>query len=100
MNESQTVTSCDTHASCNCPNCGQQECCCSIEEEMLSLVKCAKHDLLKDKMKKLLEAKIGRKLDEVAAVTVNAIIAKMERKIAQKHACKQYEDELMAAWKG
>jgi hypothetical protein len=70
-----------------------------MAEEMMSLVKCAKHDLLKDKMKKLLESRIGKRLDKVAEVAVDAIIAKMEHKVAQKHACEQYEDDLIAAWK-
>jgi hypothetical protein len=99
MSEYQTEASCDKHAPCHCPNSEQEECSHSMAEEMMGFVKCAKHDLLKDKMKKLLEAKIGKRLDEVASVAVDAILAKMEHKIVQKNACEQYEDDLMEAWK-
>jgi hypothetical protein len=99
MSECKTGTSCDTETSCRCPNCGQEECCCTMAEDMLCLVKCAKHDLLKEKMKKLLETKIGKKLDKVAEVAVEAVLAKMQRKIAEKNACEKYKDDLTAAFK-
>lgn len=92
------MSECQTGASCNCPHCGQEECCCSMAKEMLSLAKCAKHDLLKEKMKKLIETKIGKRLDEVAEVAVDAVIAKMEHKTARQQACEEYEDDLMTAW--
>jgi hypothetical protein len=98
MNDYQTEPSCALAIASKCPKCGQEECSCSMSAEILSLVKCAKHDLLKDKMKKLLEVKIGKKLDKVAEVAVEAVIAKMEHKIAQKLACEHYEDNLMSAW--
>jgi hypothetical protein len=70
-----------------------------MSEKSLRLVKCAKHDLLKDKMKKLLEAKIGKRLDKVAEVAVDAILLKMDHKMAQKDMYEKLEDDLIAAWK-
>ena len=99
MSEYQPEASGETHAACHCPQCGKEECCCSMTEKMMGLATCAKHDLLKEKMKKLLEAKIGKKLDEVAEVTIEAVIAKMEHKAAHEHAHEEFEDELIAAWK-
>src|SRR5476649_1173918 len=100
MSECKTEVSCETENSCRCPNCGQEECCCTLAEDILCLVKCAKHELLKDKMKKLLEAKIGKKLDKVAEVAVDAVLACMQHKMTEKQACDQYKENLMAAFKG
>lgn len=70
-----------------------------MAEDLLCLAKSAKHDLLKEKMKALLEAKIGKKLDQVAAAAVDAVLAHLQHTVAQKQACKQYKENLMAAFK-
>ena len=98
MNECKTEKSCETEKSCS-PVSGQQEEHCTMAKDIFSLVKCAKHELLREKMKKLLEAKIGKKLDKVAEVAVNAVLACMQHKMAAKQACDQYEENLMEAFK-
>jgi len=68
-----------------------------MAEEILNLAKCAKHHLLKEKMKVIFEAKIGKKLDKIAEAAVEAILAKMEHKKAEKQGCEQYKEKLMEA---
>jgi hypothetical protein len=92
--------SCDTgKGSCETNHRHEDEC-CTLAEDIFCLAECAKHDLLKDKMKKLFEAKIGKKLDKIAEVAVDAILASIENKIAAKEACNSYKENLLAALKG
>ena len=101
MNEYKSENSCENKGSCSSDSrqdWGHDEK-CTMAEDILSLAKCAKHELLKEKMKKQLEAKIGKKLDKVAEVTVDALIACMQHKMNEGHACDQYKENLMAAWK-
>jgi hypothetical protein len=69
-------------------------------KHLLHLAKCAKHELLKEKMKKQLDAQIGKKLDKIAEAAVNAFVAYMQQKEAEKHACEQFEENLTTASKG
>ncbi len=69
-----------------------------MAEEILHLAKCAKHELLKEKMKKLLETKMGKTLDKVAEVAVEGILTRMQHKKAKKQACEQYKEDLMTAF--
>jgi hypothetical protein len=71
-----------------------------MAEDLLCLAKSAKHDLLKEKMKKVFEAKIGKKLDQVAEVAVDAVLAHIQQAVAQKQACEQYKEKLIAVFKG
>ena len=72
---------------------------CTWAEDLLCLAKCAKHELLKEKMKKELEAKMGKKLDAVAKVAVEAVIKCMEHKMEAMEACNDYKEKLYAAVK-
>lgn len=72
---------------------------CTIAEDLFCLAKSAKQELLKEKMKKNLEAKIGKKLDKIAEVAVDAVLACLQQKMAEKQACEQYKENLMAAFK-
>ena len=89
--------SCETDESCHTGGKSDGE--CTLAEDMLCLAKSAKHDLLKEKMKKVFEAKIGKKLDKVAEIAVEAVLACMQQNIAAKEACDKYEENLMAALK-
>ena len=89
----------DSEGSCGTSK-PQNDECCTFAEDVLCLAECAKHELLKEKMKKVFEARIGKKLDKVAEVAVTALLAKFEQKLAQKEACHQYSENLMAAIKG
>lgn len=73
--------------------------CCTIAEDLLCLAKQAKHELLKEKMKKEIEAKIGKKLDNIAKIVVEAGLTYMEQQIAGKVACEDYKEKLYAAFK-
>jgi hypothetical protein len=98
MGECRTDNSCETENSCG-PTRSQQEEGCTIAEDILCLAKSAKHDLLKEKMKKQLEAKIGKKLDKIAEVAVDAVLAHYQHAMAEKQACEQYKENLIAAFK-
>ncbi len=95
----ETDTSCTTETSCG-PTKSQTEGQCTMAEDLLCLAKSAIHDLLKEKMKKVLEAKIGKKLDKMAEVAATAALACKEHEMAGKQACQDYKDNLMAAFKG
>ena len=43
---------------------------------------------------------MGKKLDKVAEVAVDAVLAHMQHKKAQKQACEQFEEDLRSAYKG
>lgn len=91
--------SCDTEGSCDTGN-KKQDDCCKLAEDILCLAKCAKHELLKEKMKKVLEAKIGKKLDKVADVAVDALLACWQHEMEAKQGCENYKQNLFAALKG
>jgi hypothetical protein len=85
---------------CHCHHCG-----ChaderhDVGERMFYLAKCAKYSLLKQKMEKLLDAKIGGQLDKIAEIAAEAVIDHMQRMGAKKQASQQYEQDLLAALK-
>lgn len=93
-NECKTSSqSCDTEkGSCETK---QDDCC--ISEALKCLGKQSGMELLKDKIKKALEAKIGKKLDKIADVVSDEHINCLESKIAQKQAGNNYREELFAA---
>ncbi len=98
MSECHDDNSCDTNSNCDTGSKQSDE--CTFAEDLLCLAKSAKHDLLKEKMKKIFEAKMGKKLDKIAEVGVEAVIACMNQKIAAKQACDNYKTSLMEAMKG
>ena len=97
MKECRDDSSCETETCCGEENCCCRSC-CSKEEKILHLAKCAKHELLKEKMKKHFEAKMGKKLDKIAELAVDAVLAHMQHKKAEKHACEKLEADLEAAF--
>lgn len=98
MGECHTDDSCETENSCSTDSSRESEN-CTIAEDILCLAKSAKHDLLKEKMKKILEAKIGKKMDKIAEVAIDAVLACLQQKMAEKQACDQYKENLMAAFR-
>jgi len=100
MSDCKTDASCDAQkGSCDSGQkpAGNE---CNIAQDLLCLAKQAKHELLQEKMKKVFEAKMGKKLDSIADVAVDAMIACMEHKMAEKAACSNYQEKLFAAFKG
>jgi len=73
---------------------------CEMSEDLLYLLKSAKHELLKEKMKQILEVKIGTKLYQVAEAAVDAALLHWQQKAAEKQACEQYQEKLTAVFKG
>lgn len=72
--------------------CDSSDCCPkSHMEKMACMVKCAKMCLMKDKMKAHLEAKMGKKLDEAAALAVDVFLDGWDHKVG--HAKKKHEAE-------
>ena len=105
MHDCKTDNSCEPKKPCGCPS--NHHCGCAnnshehstMSDHVLHLVKCAKHDLLKEKVKKILEAKIGKNLDKVAEIAVEAALTLMQNKDTDKLTHEQLEENLMAAWK-
>ncbi|MDN3512382.1 MAG: hypothetical protein NG784_13915 [Candidatus Jettenia sp.] len=90
---------CDSHGSkCKSYGCGHSHD-GDYASEMFALVHCAKKELLKEKMKAHLEARIGEKLDKVADLFVNAMMDKYKemRKCEKKH--DEYEQKLKEIFK-
>ncbi len=73
--------------------------CCPVAQDILCAAKTAKRELLIEKVKIALEAKIGQKMDNVADVAADAIIACCEGELAKKEACGEYQSNLLAALK-
>lgn len=73
--------------------------CCTFAEDMVCLAKQAKKELIKEKMKTVFEEKIGEKMDKVAELAVDAAIACMQHKLADKEAGDEYKVNLLAAIK-
>ncbi len=102
MNECKTDGSCEpVKGTCCCPECGKQlSCdCCNMAEDILFLAKHAKHELLKEKMKKVIETKMGKKLDQIADFAVEAFLACHEHKMSGKQAFEGYKEKLLAVYK-
>lgn len=87
---------------CTC-GCGYANCTCGCGgkiDELLALAKGAHHELLKQKMKAVFEAKIGKKMDKVAETVVSAALVYMKDKMAEKNAHKKFEAVLMDIFEG
>ncbi|MFA4993764.1 MAG: hypothetical protein WC521_00440 [Bdellovibrionales bacterium] len=87
----------DTGCTCGC-TCGCENCtcgCCGKVDEFIGLAKSAHHELLKQKMKNVFEAKIGKKMDKVAEVVVAAALLQMKDRMSEKQAHEQFEKKLM-----
>lgn len=90
--------------SCQCQCHHHEEChhhdtCDSHEAQILCLVKWSKYKLLKEKIMKQLEAKMGKKLDEVAVVAVDAFLAEWEQKENAKKTCNTFQEKLCNIFK-
>lgn len=72
---------------------------CTVAEDLLCAAKQAKCELMREKMKKAIDAKIGKKMDKMAEVAVDAMIACMMHQMAGKEACNDYKEKLFAAFK-
>lgn len=98
MGSCQSENSCETQNTYGPANGHREKEECTFAEDLLCLVKSAKGELLKEKMKRVLETRIGQKLDKVAEVAVDAFLAEMQQRMAQKHACDQYKENLIKAF--
>lgn len=101
MGECNTNTNaCDTSKPASCdtgakPASGE----CTFAEDLLCAAKQAKCELMKEKMKKAWDAKIGKKMDKMAEIAVDAALACMMHQMAGKEACNDYKEKLFAAFK-
>lgn len=67
--------------------------------KMFALAHCAKEELLKEKMKANLEAKIGNKLDKVAELFVNAMLDKYKKMMEYEEKEDEYKQKLREIFK-
>ncbi|MFA5041287.1 MAG: hypothetical protein WC464_06620 [Bdellovibrionales bacterium] len=91
---------------CSC-GCGAGcKCGCAIGKcegkvcEFFPLAIVAHQELLKEKMKKVFEAKIGRKMDQVAEVVANAALVYLKDKMTEKQLSEQYEKKIADIFNG
>lgn len=84
-----------------CENCGHAygERSCAFEEKIFYLAKAAKHELLKEKMKKALEERMGTKLDKVAEISVEAFLMHFRQEMEGKKAFWQFKESLFETFK-
>jgi hypothetical protein len=97
--------SCGCGSDCSC-GCGGESCectCCNHEgskaKEFMMLAKKAHMELLKDKMKAVMEAKVGKKMDRVAELVVETALVYMKDRMAEKQAHENFEEKLMEIFK-
>ncbi len=69
-------------------------------DSFLCLARQAHHELLKEKMKAAFQAKIGAKMDKVAALVVETALVAMQHKMEEDQKRETYEEKLMDIYKG
>lgn len=67
---------------------------CTIAEDLLCLATQAKHELIKEKMKVVLDAKMGDKYQRIAEVAAEAMVAKFLHELEGKVACDSYKNDI------
>lgn len=89
-----STESCSTQAQCNtAPQ--QEEECCNLHERLLDLADEAWLEVVKEKIKKEIEASCGDKLNKVAKLVAETNKAKWGAKISAKQHCKEYQQNLL-----
>jgi len=66
---------------------------------LFSAAGCAKKELMKDKMKAHLDAKVGKKMDEAADLITNLYLEKMETMMDCGEKKSEAEEQLMKIFK-
>ena len=99
MGECKTDNSCDTNKNSCDSGVKKSEGECNVAEDLLCLANQAWMELMKEKIKKSFEAKLGKKMDKTADVVADASIACWESKMAGKQACNDYKEKLFATFK-
>jgi len=89
---------CKTHHSCEAKDPPHKHkehgCCFNITDHIKTVANKAWSELLKEKIKKRYEEKLGTKMDEIAGVAADAAIEFWRHKIESKESCKEYEAKL------
>ncbi|MBX2860194.1 MAG: hypothetical protein KTR14_03100 [Vampirovibrio sp.] len=68
--------------------------CCDMPEKLLCLADEAWKELMKEKIKAQIQSTCGEKLDNLAKIVAEANGAKWQHKIAAKHHCHTYQDNV------
>ena len=90
------MENCNINSSCTTESASHKHKCCSdnITDNIKCLAEKAWAELLKEKIKKQYENKIGSKMDKIAEVAADAAIDYWKHKIAAKESCKEQEAKL------
>ncbi|MDD4616072.1 MAG: hypothetical protein PHW76_03010 [Alphaproteobacteria bacterium] len=67
--------------------------------ELMMLAKIAHKELLIEKMKAALEAKMGKKMDKIADIAVDAALSWMKNKMSERQAHAEFDEKLMDIFK-
>jgi len=66
---------------------------------LFSLAMCAKQELMKEKLKASLDAKAGKKMDQVAELIIGAFMEKLKEKMENSEEKGDLEDKIMKIFK-
>lgn len=94
--------------------CKDDKCCCNTDndippvsytnaeraDDFLCMAREAHQELLIEKMKAVFDAKIGKKMDKVAALVVETALVAMQHKMEEDQVRESYEAKLMEIYKG
>ena len=89
-----SIESCSTQAQCDAPQ--SQDESCDMPEKLLALADAAWCELLKEKIKKEIEASCGEQLNKVAKLVAETNKAKWSAKISAKQHCQEYRANLVS----
>ncbi len=87
---------CKVNSACNTAMGHEQKstCCGKLTDNIRALANDAWAELLKNKIKKQYENKIGAKMDKIAEVAADVAIEYWKHKVAAKELCKEHNGKL------
>ena len=90
-------TECSNDSCCNTNDkdqCNSTDQCCDMPEKLIQLADEAWYEVMKDKLKKEIEATCGEKLDKLAQIVASTNNARWGHKIQGKVMCDEYKNSI------
>ena len=75
-------------------NCGTDQECCDMPEKLIAIADEAWYEVVKDKIKKEIEATCGEKLDKLAQIVASANNQRWTHQIQGKVLCEEYKNNI------
>jgi len=89
-NQCNTESSCQDNTKCSSG--------CEMTDMLMKLADNSWEELMKEKMKKVLETKIGKRMDKTAGVIVQASLDYWQHKMQGKAKCEEHKQKIKAAF--